>query len=151
MKVFPFLKDFRQRRGAAGGFVLNEDDIPEDTRGCAGVYVIEATDGFKFPYPKGKSKVIYIGESDDLMVRLKKHRKNLNELWDDIDYGIYDDDEPWPCDRYQYMRYHGAKVYYYKCLRTQEAKNLESKVLWAFYTKYRALPVGNGAKSYLKK
>lgn len=150
MKVFPFLKDFRQRQGAAGGFVLDEDDIPEDTRRRAGVYVIETTDGFKFPYPKGKSKVIYIGKSDNLMTRLKEHRKSLNDLWEDADLGIYDDG-PWPFSRYQYMRYHGAKVYYYKCLGNQEAKELESRVIWAFYQKYRALPVGNGAKSYSKE
>ena len=150
MKIFPFLKDFRQRRGAAGGFILGEDDIPKDTQGCAGVYVIETNDGFKFPYPTGNSKVIYIGKSDRLMARLKEHRKAVDDLWDNVDLGIYDDG-PWPFNRHQYMRHHGAKVYYYKCLRKQEAKELESRVMWAFYKKYHAIPVGNGAKSYSKK
>ena len=151
MKLFPFLKGFRQRQGAAGGFILNEDDIPVDTIGHAGVYVIETTDGTRFNYPKGKSKVIYIGMSDDLRVRLRDHRRELNELWKNIDYGIYNESEPWPSNRYQYMRYHGAKVFYYKCRGEQDAKNLESRVMWAFYTKYRALPVGNAAKSYAKQ
>ena len=152
MRKFPFLKDFRQRQGAAGGFLLDaEEGIPSELGGHAGVYVIEATDDFKFPYPKGNSKVIYIGKADDLRARLKQHRHRLNQLIDtDGKYGLADD-EPWVSSKYQYMYYHGARVFFYKCLGKQEAKELEARVMWSFYKKYRALPVGNGAKSYSKE
>ena len=66
------------------------------------------------------------------------------------EYGM-DVNEPWISSKYQYMFYHGARVYYYKCLKKQDAKNLEAHLLWAFYSKYRALPVGNGSKSYSKE
>ena len=83
MRKFPFLKDFRQRQGAAGGFLLDaEEGIPSELGGHAGVYVIEASDNFKFPYPTGNSKVIYIGKADDLRARLKQHRHRLNQLID---------------------------------------------------------------------
>lgn len=36
----------------------------------------------------------------------------------------------------------------FKSLRKQESKNLESLFLNRFYQKYRALPVGNAARSY---
>ncbi len=152
MKVFPFLKNFRQRQGAAGGFILDaQDGIPIETKGRAGIYVIEAADGFKFQYPRGKSKVLYIGKADDLYVRLGQHRHRLQQLIDSKgEYGMAED-EPWVSSKYQYMYYYGAKVFYYKCLGKQEAKELEARVMWAFYTKYRALPVGNGAKSYSKE
>lgn len=152
MKTFPFLKDFRETRGAAGGFLLNDETgIPSDTNGYSGVYIIEATDGFKFPYPKGNSKVLYIGKADNLYSRLHCHRNRVNRLnKTNGDYGMAKD-EPWVSSKYQYMYYHGAKVYYYKCLRKQDAKELEARVMWSFYQKYRALPVGNGAKSYSKE
>jgi excinuclease UvrABC nuclease subunit len=151
MKSFPFLKEFRPCQGASGGFLLNKDDISGDTRHNSGVYVIESADGFKFPYPKGRSNVLYIGKADNLHSRLMHHWRRLKRLIESKgEYGM-EDDEPWVSSKYQYMFYHGAKVYYYKCQRTQEAKELEARVLWAFYSKYRALPVGNGAKSYSKK
>lgn len=152
MKVFPFLKDFRQRQGAAGGFILDDENgIPEETKGRSGVYVIEAIDGSKYPYPKGNSKVIYIGKADNLYTRFSHHRHRLQLLIHSKgEYGMADD-EPWVSSKYQYMYYNGAKVYYYKCLGKQEAKELEAIVMWAFYSKYRALPVGNGAKSYSKE
>ena len=151
MKKYSFLNQFRRIQGASGGFLLNEDDMPDETRDRSGVYIIETTDGFKFPYPKGNSKIIYIGKADNLRSRLMQHRLRLQ--WLDESNGEYGmaDDEPWVSSKYQYMYYHGAKVYYYKCLGKQEAKGLESRVMWAFYSKYRALPVGNGAKSYSKE
>lgn len=47
-----------------------------------------------------------------------------------------------------YMKYHGAKVYYYLCKGNQESKNLESQMISSFYDKFGAMPVGNGARSF---
>ena len=85
-----------------------------------------------------------------LKKRLKQHRLHLLELHNTNGAHGMDIKEEWVCQRYQYMYYHGAKVYYYSRKGKQDAKDLEAEILWQFYAKYRALPVGNGAKSYAK-
>lgn len=150
-KSFPFLQEFRPSRGYDSTFLLDEDiDSLNELEDVPGVYIIEATDGSKFSCPVGKSSIIYIGKSDHLKTRLKEHRSILMQLWDNKEYGMKMD-EPWVSSRYQFMRYHGARVYTYKCLKqSQNAKELEAQVIWNFYQKYRCLPIGNGAKSYSK-
>ena len=151
-KIYTFLKDYRPKQGADGGFILDDEKgLPFDMDGYSGVYIIETTDRFKFPYPAGQSNVIYIGKADELRSRLSQHRRRLNRLNESNGEWGMKDDEPWVGSKYQYMYYHGARVYYFKCRGKQEAKEEEAKVMWAFYKKYRALPVGNGAKSYSKE
>ncbi len=150
-KHFPFLKGYRPIQGAEGGFLLDDPEgLPFDMEGYSGVYIIETTDNFKFPYPAGNSKVIYIGKADELRSRLSQHRHHLNRLNNSKGEWGMAEEEPWVGSKYQYMYDHGDKVYYYKCRGQQEAKEEESRIMWAFYQKYRALPVGNGAKSYSK-
>ena len=150
-KTFPFLKTFRNGVPAEGGFELLDEEKLSCVTESPGVYVIEAMDGYKFPYPKGNSAVIYVGKtSRSLRKRLREHRMHLLLLQESNgEYGM-SDNEPWVCQRYQYMYWHGAKVYYYSRRGKQDAKDLEAEILWQFYTKYRSLPVGNGAKSYAK-
>ena len=151
-KTFPFLKDFRNGTPAEGGYNLLDLDLLKTVPDGPGVYIIEAADKFRFPYPKGNSSILYIGMSDkSLRSRLNRHRLNLMELYNTNGLHGMADNEEWVCQRYQYMYYHGgAKVYYYSRKGKQEAKNLEAEILWHFYAKYLALPVGNGAKSYKK-
>lgn len=145
-KHFSFLLKFRKGQGAKGGFDLAEDDIPSEVSNLPGVYVIESTDGYKFDYPKGRSKVLYIGMSKDLRRRFQEHKKTLNKLIKNSEFGI---EQRWVIhSRYQYMLYHGARIYYYNCRGKQYPKKMESNILWNFYEKYRALPVGNGACSF---
>ena len=111
------------------------------------VYIISATDGTKYIYPNGKiSPIIYIGMSKDLLRRLIEHYKNLKELLVDKNYGI--DNNEQLHSRYQYMCYNGSHVDVFKRRGPQDAKNLESILLNQFYKKYRAIPVGNGARSF---
>lgn len=150
-KTFPFLKDFRKGTAAEGGFDLTDFEELNKITESPGVYIIEAADRFRFPYPKGNSSVLYIGMSaSGLKKRLKQHRLHLLELHNTNGAHGMDINEEWVCQRYQYMYYHGAKVYYYSRKGKQDAKDLEAEILWLFYAKYRALPVGNGAKSYAK-
>ena len=150
-KRFSFLKDYRPKQGADGGFLLDSDDgLPFDMEGYAGVYIIEATDKFRFPYPAGQSGVLYIGKADELRSRLIQHRQRLNRLNKTKGEWGMASEEPWVSSKYQYMYKYGARVYFFKCKGKQEAKEEEAKIMWAFYQKYRALPVGNGAKSYSK-
>ena len=94
IKTFPFLKDYRTIEGAKGGFsLLKDDDMLNKVPPCSGVYIIEAEDRFRFPYPRWSSPVIYIGKSDtSLRRRLKEHRAILEELHNNSDYGIPKDD-----------------------------------------------------------
>ena len=147
---FPFLEWYRPGLGIHGGFRLDKDDIPLETNGKGGVYIIETTNGFHFPYPDGKSSVIYIGESENLMTRLKEHRQTLWKLQENQDYGMKPS-QPWISSRYQYMLYKGARVYYYPAIGNQIPKEMEAEIIWNFYKFYRALPVGNAAKSYSRK
>ena len=94
--------------------------------------------------------MIYIGESDDLMTRLKEHKQTLSKLKKDPEYGMKPS-QPWISSRYQYMLYKGARVYYYPAIGNQDPKEMEAEIIWSFYKLYRALPVGNAAKSYSRK
>ena len=148
-----FMGDFRPSKGMDASFDIRDfgdgSFICPVKDGDMGVYIISATDGTKYPYPNGKrSPILYIGKSDNLLRRLRDEHyyKGLKRLIDNPDWGI---DENWQlCSRYQYMYYNGSHVDVYKCLGKQDAKDLESMFLNMFYQKYRALPVGNAARSY---
>lgn len=148
LKESEFSESFRMIRGYDDELNLTTEDINNVTTG-AGVYIIVAEDKTKFVYPKGTSSVIYIGKAENLQRRLKEHLKNLNNLKENEEEDLRNHIEH--CPRYQYISYHGAHVYTFHCLKkTQDAKELESLVIWKFYEKYRALPVGNGARSFGK-
>ena len=148
LKVSDYSFPFREIRGHDDELYLNDSEIESVTTG-AGVYIIVSEDKTKFVYPKGISPVIYIGKADNLRRRLKEHLSHLNDLVaneeDDMKQHIQ------RCSRYQYIKYYGAHVYTFRCLKkTQDAKELESQILWKFYERYRSLPVGNGARSFGK-
>lgn len=148
-----FLPNFRPVRGTDASFELNS--FTEENFDCGlkhsdmGVYVISATDGTKYTCPNGKkSPIIYIGKSDDLLRRLRDEHfgKGLKPLLDDLDYGLKNNEQL--ASRYQYMRYNGSMVDVFKCLGKQASKEMEVSFLYNFYKKYRALPVGNNARSF---
>lgn len=148
-----FFPSFRPIKGSDASFDLCDfEDADFDCpikRGNVGIYIISSTDGTKYTYPNGKkSPIIYIGKSDNLLRRLKDehYTKGLKRLREDRDWGIKDNVQL--ASRYQYMYYNGSHVDVYICRGKQETKELESIFLNQFYQKYRALPVGNGARSY---
>lgn len=136
-----FIKEFRRIHGCDGEIANLEGDDLSEISIKGGVYII-ASSKTKFVYPKGMSKVIYLGKANCIRRRLKEHQANLREAINDLL------DEWWRFDRYNYMKYHGAKVYYYLCQGKQESKDLESDILGRFYDKFGAMPVGNGARSF---
>ena len=149
-----FLPDFRTISDVDASFDLR--DFEDADFECpireseAGVYIISGNT--KYTYPNGKeSPIIYIGQSDKLLRRLKNEHftKGLKRLLDDPDWGIKDNYQL--ASRYQYMYYDGSHVDVFKRRGKQESKEFESFILNQFYQKYRALPVGNGARSYSKK
>lgn len=94
----------------------------------------------------GIGPILYIGMSDDLLRRFKEHYYRLRLLLKNKDYGI--EDNIMVASRYQYMYYNGSYVDVFKCRGLQDTKNLESFILNQFYQTYRAIPIGNGARSF---
>ena len=126
---------------------MDENKNPfEGIMDIPGVYIIASSDGTRFIYPKWTNAVIYIGKSENLVQRLKTHRRHIREV------KYYDKDllleRIQVNQRYQYMNAFGAKVFIYYCRQTQDPKWLESFIMHRFYEKYRALPVGNAARSF---
>ena len=112
----------------------------------AGTYVFISKQT-KFIFPNGHSRVIYIGKSDDLISRLKTHKRHLLEL-SNLKHIERKDMSRY--SRYQYMLKFGCIVYCYTTRGTQNSKNLENIIMESFYNRYHALPVGNGAVSFKK-
>lgn len=136
-----FIKDFRPVYGYDKQIDNLEEDDLYDIPSKPSVYIIVSFKT-KFIYPMGQSKVIYIGKKDNIQRRLKEHQRNLiNAINDRFN-------ECWHLDRNNYMRYHGAKVYYYTCREYQESKTLESSIIESFYDRYGSIPVANGARSF---
>lgn len=106
-----------------------------------GAYII-VSQGQYFPYPDGESKIMYIGESDNLKQRLSRHYKNYTNVCE-----FYQPPQYYT-SKYNYMRAFGAKVYCFYTSGTQTSKNLESILMAAFAKRYGAIPVGNGARSF---
>lgn len=109
-----------------------------------GAYVF-FSDGEKFTYPNGKSRVIYIGKTTNLKRRIRKHKKIMCEL--DV-IKVSERSEYWWYSRYQYFVKFGCNLCYFTTRGTQDPKDLENILIDNFYNRFFALPVGNGAISY---
>jgi len=142
--------DFRAIEGVNVHFDLKK--LNGDVENRLGCYIISAK-GKSIEYPKGKSPILYIGLSKDLRTRLFRdhYKNNLKVLIDDPDYGLRTEYITMMQDKYQYMLYYGAIVDVFYCKGTQDAKHFESELLASFYSKYRSMPVGNGARSFSQR
>ena len=76
---------------------------------------------------------------------------DYKKLVENPDYGLGGNLIEMLQDKYQYMFYLGAKVDVFYCKGTQSAKEFESRLIASFYSKYRSMPVGNGARSFSQK
>ncbi|MCQ2346513.1 MAG: hypothetical protein MJZ92_01115 [Paludibacteraceae bacterium] len=148
-------EDFRRVEGVDAHFRLESFSAPDfdcKVQRRAGCYIISSPT-HAFEYPNGKSPVIYIGLSDDLFRRLhdEHYQKHLKLLIEDKDWGLGTRLIHMMPDKYQYMRKWGARVDVFYNKGTQSEKEFESSLIANFYSKYRAMPVGNGARSYSQK
>jgi hypothetical protein len=114
----------------------------DSTPSAPGIYIMVAKEQ-QFIYPKGKSRVFYIGTSNQLRRRLKCHLRRYNAA-----KTVYKEHSSWEYSRYNYAIAFGADIYYMRITGRENEKALESKAIEGFYDKYGALPVGNGAFSY---
>lgn len=127
---------------------LNEIDKKEDLKTKKGVYII-FSDGQHFVYPKGFSRISYIGQSDNLYGRLDTHKKSMEVAESYIKNENNEMDSYFLYDKYCYMNNYGANVYILE--KDEETpSNLEYYLLDAFYCHYFALPVGNKQLPRLK-
>lgn len=146
LKTSNYSSSFREKLGPNKEINLLDENCFDDVDDVPGVYIIASSDKTQFVYPKGKNSVIYIGKSEHLVQRLKTHKRHL-------EFVMFNDENLLRIrlqmfQRYQYMWSFGAKVFIYYCRKNQDAKGMESYILQRFYEKYRALPVGNGARSF---
>ncbi len=123
-----------------------ESETIDSLTSLSGVYIIRSKRKY-FPYPFGTSPIIYIGLASNLRRRLKEHRSDIENLRkspkkDRGDLPYY--------SRFQYFITFGSKVHYFTTRGKQHEKNLENKIMMAFYKRYGALPIGNGAFSWEK-
>ena len=142
-----FLTGFRPKKGCSAEIKdLRTDNLDNKALLQGGVYII-CSEKEKFVYPKGLSKVMYIGKADELYQRLKNHQKQCWKAADIFNKVTTD----WVYDRYNYMHVFGARVYIYCNLGKQEAKELEAKCISDFYDKFGAKPICNGAWSFTNR
>jgi GIY-YIG catalytic domain len=113
---------------------LELEHIPEQP----GVYLM-LSDRTEYTYPwsetKGKSKVYYIGQSDNLRERIGRHKKNLESVIS------HRDPETIYWSRYEYGIHHGCNVVW---VVSQNPDKAEKKALEDFALFYGAKPVANG-------
>lgn len=107
-----------------------ENQIPD----AGGAYVI-GTAGTMLTYPWGTSPIFYIGSSTNLSQRLSGHRNSMLEARNDW----YEYWKP----RHQYGAAFGAHVARYSQFGGIP-KNVESRLIGAFYYTFGALPSANG-------
>jgi excinuclease UvrABC nuclease subunit len=140
------ISSFNKNHRPPDGFIKNlmDEDSFRQLPSARGAYLI-VSNSQEFLYPKGKSRIIYIGKSKNLKSRLTTHRRHTFEL-------IY---SPKPkraeflhFARYQYMASYGAQIYWYTTRGTQDEGDLEKRLLDRFYDRYLSLPIANGANSY---
>lgn len=141
-----FLNGFRDKSGFDLEIADLSKGILDDTPSEEGVYVICSRNA-KMIYPGGNSRILYMGMAKNLKRRIKEHFSNLQSAIDNL----ASDKPKWFFSRYNYMAEFGAHVYIYKCRGKQDPKNLESRLMWWFYNKYKANPVSNGARSFMRQ
>ena len=118
---------------------LDEHNIPAKP----GVYLLVARPGVDFLYPKGRSPVYYIGQTQSLRRRLSGHLKWHNEVRFDCRHG-YSISEP----RHEYGGVFGGRYCYIETRRGQTAKSLEDFVLAEFAKCFHSFPVANSAGAW---
>ena len=112
---------------------LGNHDVPDQP----GVYLF-ATDSQAFPYPGGKSRIFYIGGTDNLENRLNRHLYRLGKR--------LDDDETLHMPKYEYAAGFGIRYNYLLAHGTGFSHaSLERFIRGEFAQEYWAPPVADGA------
>ena len=106
-----------------------------------GAYILLATSGTKFLYPKGSSPVFYVGQAANLQRRLLTHRRHSLNAKSDRKLLLY-----YP--RYEYAAVFGCRFAFIRTWQGLSAKALEELVLAHFAERFRSFPIANGTGSW---
>ena len=115
---------------------LNDHDIPA----APGAYILLAR-GTRFPYPRGKNSVYYVGQSTNLSRRLREHLRQALEARDDRNWTVY-------LPAHEYAAAFGTHYCYVHTWQGLTPKALEELLLARFAEKHRSFPVANSAGSW---
>jgi hypothetical protein len=134
MRQLPFL-DSDYKHGPIRDFwQLRDHDIPK----IGGVYILLASPGVTFMYPRRRSSVFYIGQAKNLRNRLYFHLHFAEEAKNNRKETLY-----WPY--YEYAAAFGARYTFIPSMSRENPKKMEDDVLACFAEHYRSWPVANGA------
>ncbi len=118
---------------------LREHEIPAKS----GVYVLRAKPGVRFHYPKGDSRVFYIGRSANLRTGLRRHLR-----WAEEARSGHKDRPDLQYLNFPTYQYTAAFAHEYVTLPPWEkwmtAQWVENLVLAEFIRDYNSVPVANG-------
>jgi len=137
MRQLPFL-DSGYKHGPIRDFwQLRDHDIPQ----TGGVYILLASPGVTFMYPRRRSSVFYIGQAKNLRNRLYSHLHFAEEAKNNRRQTLY-----WPV--YEYAAAFGARYTFILNKPRESPKKLEDDILACFAEHYRSWPVANSAGSW---
>jgi hypothetical protein len=109
-----------------------------------GVYILIAKKGIQFHYPKRKSPIYYIGQTNKLRKRIvEQHRKHHSHVRNDrrLKGYLYE-------ARHEYGGAFGGRYCYIQTWKGKTPKQLEKQIIRAFMKCYHAPPVANGAGAW---
>jgi hypothetical protein len=118
---------------------IKKHDVPS----TPGVYILIAKRGMMFRYPRGKSPVYYIGQTNSLKRRLCGHWRWHDEVRQGKRsvFQLYE-------ARHEYGGKFGGRYCYIKTWPGMSPKGLEEIVLARFAKQFRTFPVANSAAAW---
>jgi hypothetical protein len=139
MRTLQFLKDYKTKASKIANFwKLAEHDIPSKP----GVYLLIA-ESVSFRHPVGKSRIYYIGQTNNLKRRLVGHLKWHTDARKKKRHS-YSLLEP----RHEYGGVYGGRYCFIPTWHGLSARSLEETVLARFARHYHTFPVANGAGAW---
>ena len=135
--MWEFLTDsYRERLRPAQAMPLTavlDHNLPKQP----GVYVFISTE-LEFHYPRGRSRIFYIGAAKSIFRRLRQHRRVMRRC-EQRNRNLYR-------ARYEYAVAFGASYRYMLSRnRPSNGKGLERRLIRRFADHYGAAPIANGA------
>ena len=138
-KTLQFLKDYKKKASKIADFwELAKHEIPSKP----GVYILIA-ESVAFRHPLGKSRIYYIGQTDNLKRRLLGHLKWHTDARNNNRYS-YSLLEP----RHEYGGVYGGRYCFIRTWKGLSARSLEETVLALFACQHYAFPVANSAGAW---
>jgi hypothetical protein len=137
MRRLPFLDSVFPHERVRDFWKLRDHAVPS----LPGVYVLLASAGTTFMYPRRRSSVFYIGKAANLRKRLYTHLRYALQARSNRQLTLY-----WPM--YEYAAAFGGRYTFILAEADENSKQLEEEVLASFAESYRSWPVANGVGAW---